>query len=40
VAWDAFVAWAQYVNPDLAAAARQMHATMHDAFNTQIDFSQ
>ncbi|MGH8975483.1 MAG: hypothetical protein ACRD0C_20045 [Acidimicrobiia bacterium] len=35
VAWDAFLAWAQHVNPDLATAADQMHATMHGAFQDQ-----
>ncbi|MGH8975482.1 MAG: hypothetical protein ACRD0C_20040 [Acidimicrobiia bacterium] len=32
VAWDAFLAWAQYVNPDLAVAADNLYEVFDDIF--------
>ncbi|HLF40410.1 MAG TPA: hypothetical protein VI854_02935 [Acidimicrobiia bacterium] len=32
LAWDAFLAWAQYVNPDLAGAARKLHNAFNGIF--------
>lgn len=36
LAWDAFRAWARYVNPDLSSAAHRMHSTMMGPFDQKV----
>lgn len=36
LAWDAFRAWARYVNPNLSSTANNMHSTMMAAFDQKV----